>query len=284
MKFLTMLPYVYKPFFGKINSNKTESLQQRMTDYIKKSNSKKCHPYKPHIISLKSHNLLSYINNITTIDEKLYLFKKYNNVLIEVCKELYNTYDPSMIYCFNNEIHLVFYHNNTGDYLYNGDITKTLTSMASYVSILFTKKMEELNSDIIPIFSGILVEFDKEYETLNYIIWRQFDCKRNNTTLLYKCYNKDSLTNTDLYNVKIDYMLSRLDDIPPQLINGNIIKKQIYYTSINISEFYDRIDVTPKMVIKQEELVTRRDFNIEHIKLNEDFKKNMKKYIKNKLL
>lgn len=262
--------------------SKQNSLQYRMTKYIKNANDEKCHSYKPHIISLKSQTLLSYINKISSLEEKLKLLKNYNAILIDISKELYNVYDPHMIYCFNNEIHLVFYYNENGDYIYNGDIIKTVSTIVSYTTMLFCKKFIEKGILCSPVFNGIFVEFNKDYETLNYLIWRQYDCKRNNITLLYKCLHNESF---DVHNVKIDYMLSQLQDIPLQLIHGNIVKKQIYYTSINITEYYDKIDQSNvSWTIKDEELVTRKDFSIEHIKLDTDFKNNMKKYIKNKLI
>lgn len=267
-----------------INKNKTNFLQDRMTQNIKRTNDKKCHAYKPHIVSLKSQHLLTYINKITSISDKLELLKKYNSILIEVSKKLYNVYDPHMIYCFNNEIHLVFYYNEHGNYIYNGDIMKTVSTIVSYTTMLFCKQFTENNIDCSPFFSGIFVEFNKDYETLNYLIWRQYDCKRNNTTLLYKCLHYDT-EKSDVHNVKVENMLLELDDLHPQLIYGNIVKKQIYYTSINITEFYDKIEENNTVAtLKEEELVTRKDFSIQHLKLDEGFKNNMNKFIKNKLL
>ena len=53
------------------SNESNESIQARMKNLESKYNSRTSHPYKPHIFSLKSKKLLSYINNLTSLHDKI---------------------------------------------------------------------------------------------------------------------------------------------------------------------------------------------------------------------
>ncbi len=251
----------------------------RMTKYMKKYN-KKCHPYKPFIVSLKSRQILSYFNHITNIDDKLKFIEKFNEIMIEVSKKLYIKYDPHMIYTFHDEIHLVFFYNENGNYMYSGDISKIITTLISYTSIEMTKIFIKKSIDLDFVYKGQFIEFDDDYEILNYIIWRQLDCKRNTITLLYKCINLENKEKNNCLklNVMENSVFDFLKDKSNSYHTGNILKKVIYYINTN----------NPKIVLNkensQDNLTIRKKIDVENFYFSNNFKENFNIYIKNKIM
>lgn len=258
-------------------------LKLRMTKYIDQNN-KKCHPFKPFVVSLKSRQILSYFNYLTKIDDKLKFIDKFNEIMIEVSKKLYTQYDPHMIYTFQDEIHLVFFYNENGNYMYGGDINKIITAIVSYTSIEMTKILTKRSINLDLVYKAQFVEFDKDYEILNYIVWRQLDCKRNIITLLYKCINFENfLDNKDKHNyLKLDVMEKVVSDVLKEKLEvyctGNILKKSLIYTNTK----------NPKIVFNKENednnLIVRKKINIENFYFSENFKEYLNKYIKNKIM
>lgn len=276
-----------------INEN---SLRTRMKHYLSRHNSE-CHYYKPHIISLKSKKLLFFINHLTTLEEKLEILKEHNQMLIDVCSKLYERFDPHMIYTFNNEIHMVFYYNDEGNVLYYGDVNKLITSIVSYASIYMEKKLSEKGVNIDFIFNGEFVEFDKDYETLNYIIWRQLDCKRNNTVLLYRCLKQSEILDNKLVldKIKNEEMREELENytsIDESIFNGNIIKRQLYYKERTSKERPCKETSTKETQNNEQSkrewsengMYTRKRLVVDNINLVNNFKENARKYIYNKVM
>jgi tRNA(His) 5'-end guanylyltransferase len=273
------------------------SLQDRMTKNIRQLSGKKCHPYKAHIVSVKSNELLKCINHVTSVKEKVELLQVYNQLLIDVCIQLYRYFDPSMIYYFNHEIHLVFFYNEEGNFIYNGDVMKTVTNIVSHVTSEFIKATAEKGILMNVRFSGTFAEFDRDYETLNYIVWRQWDCLRNNTTLLYKCLlhdrEADSHIPSHCQKVSLDEMTAQLVDVgnlPNFITKGNIIKKSIVYKMSKVPDKYyifrkigEHIEMTQEQD-KEDVLAARREWRVEHVNLSENFKESLQKYIINKFL
>lgn len=261
------------------------SLRTRMKHYLSRYNSE-CHYYKPHIISLKSKKLLFFVNHLTTIEEKLEILKEHNQMLIDVCSKLYDRFDPHMIYTFNNEIHLVFYYNDSGDVLYYGDVNKLITSIVSYASVYMEKKLSEKGVNIDFLFNGEFVEFDKDYETLNYIIWRQLDCKRNNTVLLYRCLKQNEILDNKLTldKIKNEEMRKEIEDytyIDESIFNGNIIKRQLYYKEKNSKE---TDETQNEKEWSENGMYTRKRLVVNNINFVNNFKENARKYIYNKVM
>lgn len=265
-----------------INLNRN-SLETRMKEIIKKDNGKTCHYYKPHIVSLKSRTLLNLINKVNNenIEDKVDFIEIINTILIDVSKKIYLKFDPTIIYTFHNEINIVFFYRENGEFIYDGNMNKILTSIVSYASIMFSKELEKTVIDNIYkddfIFDGHLIEFDKDYETLNFLIWRQFVCKRNTITLLYKCLHNKNDTN----NISICDMKSSLPVISPEIFMGNILKKRNFTSLIplptqsidcKVENEYDKIKKNRKYI------------GIENFYFNIDFKTNFEQYIKKKIL
>ena len=265
----------------------SNSLDKRMKTFIERNNGKIRHCYKPYIISIKSKSLLTHINNIknnskykSIIEDKVNLLNIINEVLIEVSRKIYLKFDPTMIYTFNNEINIVFFYNENGESIYDGNINKILTSIVSYASICISKELEKQSALLDFIFDGHFIEFDKDYEILNFLIWRQFECKRNIITLLYKClHNKNNINNLTLDDMKYDLPLNI---ISPELFTGIIIKKRIFkILTSNIAWGNTDQDINKENNTVQK---TRKSVGVEHFYFHKDFKNNFTKYIKTKII
>jgi tRNA(His) 5'-end guanylyltransferase len=272
----------------------TNGIQSRMKNLESKYNSKSCHPYKPHIFSLKSKKLLCYINEMSSLNDKMKFYNVYNSMLRSVCSKLYDRFDPSMIYTFNNEIHLVFYYNEDGNYQYEGNINKLLTNITSYASIIMNESLKENKMEMDFTFDSTFVEFDLEYECLNYIVWRQLDCKRNVVTLLYKCHKNDKTLN--LTGIKLKDLQNELYANYPNfkqeinnLMYGTVLKKEIIKTENNSESdsskpfsfsSRDGFEITKN----QTPVCERKKIVFEHFWLCENFTEIMDLYIINKFL
>jgi hypothetical protein len=265
-----MLAYLKNKLVGK-------SLVERMQNNVNIYNNKQFDSYYPRVISLKSKEILKLVNNLGKINNeidiknKLLNWKQYNKIILNVSKECYDRFNPSMIYSFNDEIHMVFY--NQSDYeIYNNNINKTLTIMTSFVSNKFTKEFIKNNIDVEFTVYGKYVEFKDEYEVLNYLIWRQFDCKRNNIITLYKCINSNvdsmSLDNItqELFHYLSDDLNISYEDIQ-YIICGNILKKRKYHNKS--TSYFSK---------------TRKELQIINELLHDNFRHNLKKYILNNYL
>lgn len=266
---------------------KHSQLYNRMHKLIKSQNGDNTHYYKPHIVSIKSKQILQYINKNTKYEDKIMLLKTFQKIFVETSEELYKKFDPHMIYTFNNEIHMVFYHNDYGNFLYDGNIKKILTTCVSYTSILVARELKKYNIELDFCFEGTFVEIHKDYEALNYIIWRQYDCKRNTLTLLYKCLKQEM----ELLNfIKLDLIEKEINEITPidyTLIYGLVLKKREY-----IKEIYDVNDNDNKNIVTTEsdkniECITetiRRKLEINIKWFPENFKETLNEYIISKYL
>lgn len=243
------------------------SLKTRMQENANYYNKQRIEAYQPYIISVKSRDILNYVNhqvysydNESSFIKKLDFLNKYNEILVDICKKCYSRFNPNMIYSFNDEIHLVFY--NTTDYpdLYNGNIHKTLSTISSYITRLFTQKLQH---EFDFTFYAKYVSFSTEYEVLNYLVWRQNDCNRNNIITMYN-YFETNLENQKLKDItsKLLVCIFNLQDHLDitQVIHGNIIKKELIYN--------DDKDYTGRYV-----------FNLEHFNLKDNFNENLIKYI-----
>jgi hypothetical protein len=209
-----------------------------------------------YVISLKSKSLLKILNSRSNFDEKTNELAENNIILKKICKILYDKYDPIMIYCFNNEINLVFVNNDSA--LYNGNISKLVCNIASCASVLSSKQVKE---DIY--FDGMFLEFTKTCELLNYLVWRQFDCRRNTVTSLYKCFIGD----LPIDNISVEEM-EKCFDVPKDLFYGTVMKKcMVAYTKGD-----------------ENQTIIRNKVVCNHFYLAEDFSNVLEKYLGTKYL
>lgn len=232
------------------------TLKERMQEYLTTYNSKCFNPYNTHVISLKSKKILKFLNFKNTFIQKINEFKIHNEILVCISKKLYKEFNPTLIYCFNDEIHLVFADCEKEE-SYNGNINKKLSCISTFASVLFTKEFlkQEIDLDFCIIPKYVEFKKDVQYELLNYIIWRQNDCLRNNLTTLYSYFEKN------LDNISIPQIAHALTNYP----ESTYITDQIMYGNL----------------IKNDECDKSRGLFVENIHLTTlNFSKNMKKYIK----
>lgn len=252
------------------------TLQKRMQSLVKKP---QFHPYKGHIVTLKSKDILEYLNKTGKDINFSSKHQKYNQILLNVCKSLYLKYDPNMIYAFNDEINLVFYHNNDDvEYVYKGDIHKTITMMTSFVSIQFSKEFSSENLELDFLVNGRFVEFEDDYEMLNYIIWRQNDCYRNNLTVLHNQFGNSS------HSMKITDVILSLEQLEKEFQESNGMKRSNF--GMEMSFFYGNL-IKKEIVYKEinGKMICKKHFNVDNnMVLKWNFNENLQKYIYNKLL
>lgn len=251
------------------NNSQCHSLSHRMKYYVDKHNGENCHPFKPHIISVKSKNMLNKINEVTDVNTKIELLKLYKDMMIDVSKVLYNRFDPHMMYTFNNELHFLFNYNDDGIFLYDGNIHKLITTICSHVTLEVNKRLPYDAS-----FEATFTEFDQDFEALNFLIWRQHDCKRNVSSLLYKCImndndndHTDTLGEDVLHNVslaEISNILTLYGYECPEFVRGTIVKKRLGESENGES--------------------TRPEFVIQHYQMDVDFAYYFNEYIDQKYL
>jgi tRNA(His) 5'-end guanylyltransferase len=266
--------------FNFFNSFKT-TLDERMKNISDKNNTK-CHSYKPHIISIKSKQILSYLKSISlselSFNEKRIKITELNDILIDVCKSIYKTYDPHLIYSYHNEINVVFFYKENGNYLYDGNINTILTNLVSFTTLKMNNKLKTIDNLKDVIFTGKFIEFDKDYEVLNYIIWRQINCKRNTLSLFYKCLYK----NKDIDNIKTTEMQIILDKKEiniDKFLTGNILKKILYYKHSDFVIYNENSKNE-----NEKDLITRKCICVKNFYFSNNFNENFFKYIKNKIL
>jgi len=266
------------------------SLKTRMQTLLAEYNNKTFTSYKPYIISLKSKEILDYLNNYKQHTlEKINHWSDFNDTLLSITKACYHRFNPTMIYAFNDEIHMVFY--NTSDYndLYNGNIHKIMTTITSFVTQLFTKKFIHMGFNFEFTFHAKCIEFLTEYETLNYLVWRQHDCRRNNIITLYKCIDSNIVDMTlEDVTQNLFHHIKELHINPDNLnfiIYGNIIKKElVYIDNTHYKILYNNNQFNTPLNKKEETLITRKEFNVSHHLLHTQFKENLHKYIYNTYL
>lgn len=264
-------------------------ISHRMTSYMKKADSiTQLYSIEPCIIYLRSKQILKILKQYQSIENKIQLFEEHNLKLHKIAQILYKEFNPNCIYCFNNEIHLVFYRSldKDIDLPFNGNMNLFINYACSLCSVEFSKLY---NTNII--FTGRLSIFPQgplEYETLNFLIWRQLNCKRNILQLLFTSYTITSLmdenTNTtiktlqheDINGIKTLQMFNIIKSKYPQLehkiqqlCNGILIKKELSYM---ITEPRNNFDSGTSS------LVTYKSIN-KPLHLN--FDSNMQMYIRN---
>lgn len=247
-------------------TKRSNNIDKRMKKIVSKSNDMKYYGYKPIVISLNSKELLNYINHIVCFDEKIETMKNVRDILFKTSKMIYEKFNPHLIYTFANEINVVFYDNENG--MFNNNINKTITFLSSFASVRVSNIIKSTGLDLDIHFTAKFTEFDVDHEVLNYLIWRQMDCRRNTITILYKCLHSEMILDNriNIENLKISSMIDEFKNFDINIetdfynfLVGNIIKKHICSKN--------------DKVIK-----------LEHFKFSDNFKDNYKNYITGKLI
>lgn len=99
----------------------------------------------------------------------------YKNIE-KTCQKIYKDFNPIVIYFTHNEISVVF----KDLHAFDGDITLYLTKLVSMVSVYYYKYAFDST-----LWTGQYIEFDKDHEVLNYLMWRQRDLINGYKTKTY---------------------------------------------------------------------------------------------------
>jgi tRNA(His) guanylyltransferase len=176
-------------------------------------------PNKPFIVRIDGRafsNFTTQFDKLTNIPYSL-IFKQ---IMILVANDLLHEFKPSTIYTHSDEIILIFNKQYIKrkdiytEHIFGGRVTKLLSLIPSFASVVFYKHMrniknidnyfQEQNQYILsnltqckntckntPTFNANILVFPegKEYEIVNYILWRsQGICTRNFIQLYAKKY------------------------------------------------------------------------------------------------
>lgn len=208
-------------------------LPQRMAFYVDKYNSFKAHAYKGHVVVLKSKRILDIFHTHKRSLETLDLI---HSSVINICHSLMEKYNPRLIYTFNDEIHLVFmYDDDNSRYIFDGNVHKLLTNVSGTMAHLITK------SNLIPTNPEVtakFVQFNNDYELLNFIAWKQSHC-----------FSKAEEMSPEL----------NVDKVPSWYKFGTFLKKKMFIkfdSNVERSVDYDYTSVYPEDVILRKQVVT----------------------------
>lgn len=286
-----MLAWFSNYFFGENKKSDDTFLHDRMLDLSQKWNGFCVHPFKPFVITLNSTELLKLVNSLTSYNDKMLFYKQWNEIYKNVCSKLYNKFNPSMVLYYNDEINLVFYQNHHGDVWGKGNVNRLISNISSYASLYLGQQFTKNNIDIDFCINCKIVSFNDKYETLNWIIWRQSDCRKNTVGLLYKCYHLEFAENTNLkflnevLNEKVEgvktsdlekFLYNHVNDDDGSLKNlllATVLKKQIRIMCNGTDNGYNQC-----------ELYTRKEIEMFHISFKDDFLNNFRMFIKDKYL
>lgn len=241
-----------------------EQLSERMAALVRKQNADRFHPYKAHIVSVRSKELLNMVNSIEDVSLKIEKIEAIHGALLQACKEAYHVYNPHAMFVLHNEVHFVFFYSDDDrhDFIFNGDVMKTVTSIASFMSVavLCTLQSDMKIGPVTPMFTGNAVEFDEDFEALNYLVWRQYDTRRHIIELLYKCCHPG----TGTYKCSLADMTNKLSELG-----------LLYF--LNAA-------VVLGSVLKKKESEGRRSFVVGSFVMSDSFSDTMQRYIVNKYL
>lgn len=190
-----------------------------MSSALEYYNSESFNNKQMYIISVRSKSFAKFLNEKSpSFGQKLKEFEEHNNILNKISKQLFNKFNPTMIYTFNDEFLLIFNRS-----LVNTNINKQLTSITSYITRLLT--LELINQDINLDFtmSAKWISFSNDKNIFKYIVSRQNRCTLLNLNLLYNYFEKSDRLPTYI-------LLNKFTKIPESsLINDFIIYGNICY-------------------------------------------------------
>jgi tRNA(His) 5'-end guanylyltransferase len=190
---------------------------------------------------LNNHNLIGYPNTFN---------KTYNVTMIKTAELLMNdvVFKPITIYTHYDEIILVF----NKAVLFNNDTQKYITSIASKATFHFQNEFYKIYiknfNDLydrdtflsidnnLPMFEACIVYFpkDKEYEIMNYIIWRNSKIRNYINECSELIISKEALKNKKKEEqIEIYKSITGIDiedNIPHYMSEGIYLKKALNQT------------------------------------------------------
>lgn len=184
--------------FGFFEETNNDKMKRKLDEY----NWETFDEYMHLVVFLSSDEILKKLNGAD-----LESLVNVNMVIRDVGDALKGKYGFDEVYCFNNEISLIYnFENqkmNEKVMVFNANKNKILTKIASEASCIFTRMMNEKNNYM---FKARCVQFSDEEDVDSWKAWRDSDCERNVISYLYKLVIKKDNT-----NVKKEEMIEELD-------------------------------------------------------------------------
>lgn len=184
------LEWVYQNF------ELTGDLRYKLEHY----NSESFDPYSYYVISLRSKALLKFLldkkNNLgdpLTINQKIKEFEQHNEILKRVSLKLHEKFNPSTVYSFNDQFHLIFnkdcsVNKRSGDL----NVNKNLTTITSFLSVCLTKELLNQGIDLDFTYSAKWMRFNNHVEAFSYLKFRQDECRDLNMEYFISYKSNDS--------------------------------------------------------------------------------------------
>jgi tRNA(His) 5'-end guanylyltransferase len=296
--------YEYHSLTSKIPSDRPFIIRINGNSYSKISN------------ILNNHNLIGYPNTFN---------KSYNLAMIKTAELLINDviFKPITIYTHYDEIILVF----NKAVLFNQDTQKYITTIASKATFHFQNEFYKIyinnftnlyDRDTflsidknLPIFDARIIYFpkDKEYEIMNYIIWRNSKIRNYINECSELIISKEALKNKKKEEqIEIYKSITGIDiedNIPHYMSEGVYLKKTLNNTCYVYQNGVKTIDITEMttniwsmkvkyddMIVdeilakyynedKWQEIATKSTTKIWHIYDEDEFKNDIDNYIDN---
>ena len=184
--------------FGFFEETNNDKMKRKLDEY----NWETFDEYMHLVVFLSSDEILKKLNGAD-----LESLVNVNMVIRDVGDALKGKYGFDEVYCFNNEISLIYnFENqkmNEKVMVFNANKNKILTKIASEASCIFTRMMNEKNNYM---FKARCVQFSDEEDISSWKAWRDSDCERNVISYLYKLVIKKDNT-----NIKKEEMIEELD-------------------------------------------------------------------------
>ena len=184
--------------FGFFDESSNDKMKRKLDEY----NWETFDEYMHLVVFLSSDEILKKLNGAD-----LESLVNVNMVIRDVGDALKGKYGFDEVYCFNNEISLIYnFENqkmNEKVMVFNANKNKILTKIASEASCIFTRMMNEKNNYM---FKARCVQFSDEEDVETWKAWRDSDCERNVISYLYKLVIKKDNT-----NIKKEEMIEELD-------------------------------------------------------------------------
>lgn len=203
-----------------------ETLSERMRSIASKFNSTKCHAFNGFIVQLKSKKILQHFNQMSVSTNPS---DSVHSIMLQISHQLAKTYNPTLIYTFNDEILMVFMYNEHGHSLFDRNINNILTHVTGTASYLGTY-YEVLGKDQHnllrnPEFQARFIQFKNDYDVLNYLVWRQHHCQANNLNSLYMFIENIKATTT--LDAVLEFFENKNIDVPDWFQYGTFVKKAL---------------------------------------------------------
>eukprot|EP01132_Coremiostelium_polycephalum_P005145 gene5145-6405_t len=250
--------------------DKYKELADRMQKYENRSSKglylKKNQPF---IIRLDGHGFSKFTKPFKQPSNKPWDLS-IHKAMIDVSKELFKKFHPSLIYTFSDEITLCFpsvEESSCGggendqqaqqqyDILYSGRIQKLLSLSSGMASTTFykslissilenpadTTKIKKHIEDSTPFFDARICMFPSNHGIIENIIWRSRDCIRNSVSGL----SQQHFDHNEIFGLPKPELIRKLkeekniniDDEPDWYRLGCYLKKQIHtFESFNKNE------------------------------------------------